>query len=83
MLFRSMLRLDLDAALEDSLPEAAAAGARELEAIERRLHRQAVGWLQQAKAHHDLIEELCRPAVDFAAVTRETELLCRDLFTES
>ena len=80
---QAMLRLDLDAALEDALPDAAAAGARDLETMERRLLRQAVGWLQQAKAHHDLIEELYRPAVDFAAVTRETELLCRDLFTES
>ena len=80
---KAMLRLDLDAALEDALPDAAAAGARDLETMERRLLRQAVGWLQQAKAHHDLIEELYRPAVDFAAVTRETELLCRDLFTES
>jgi hypothetical protein len=80
---QAMLRLDLDAALEESLPEAVLAGARELEAQERRLLSQAVGWLQQAKAHHDLIEELYRPAVDFAAVTRETELLCRDLFTET
>lgn len=80
---QAMLRLDLDAAFVDALPDAAAAGARELETLERRLLRQAVGWLMQAKAHHDLIEELCRPAVDFAAVTRETELLCRELFTEA
>ena len=80
---QAMLRLDLDAALEDNLSDAVAAGARELETAERRLLRQAVGWLQQAKAHHDLIEELYRPAVDFAAVTRETELLCRELFCES
>lgn len=80
---QAMLRLDLDAALAEGLPDSLAAGARELETVERRLLRQAVGWLQQAKAHHDLIEELYRPAVDFAAVTRETELLCRDLFTEN
>ena len=63
--------------------DAVSAIQRELETLERRLLREAVGWLQQAKAHHDLIEELYRPAVDFAAVTRETELLCRELFTET
>lgn len=80
---QAMLRLDLDAALTDGLPDSFAAGARESVALERRLLREAVGWLARAKTHHDLIEELYRPAVDFAAVTRETELLCRELFTES
>lgn len=80
---QALLRLDLDAALADGLPDAVSSGARELEILERRLLRQAVDWLRQAKAHHDLIEELYRPAVDFAAVTRETELLCRELFCES
>ena len=80
---QAMLRLDLDAALTDGLPDSFAAGARESEALERRLLREAVSWLARAKTHHDLIEELYRPAVDFAAVTRETELLCRELFTES
>lgn len=80
---QAMLRLDLDAALEEGLPDATAAGMEELEAMEHRLLGEAVGWLRQAKTHHDLIEELYRPAVDFAGVTRETELLCRELFTES
>ncbi len=80
---QAMLRLDLDAALAEGLSDAVLAGTRELEALERRLLREAVGWLAQAKANHDLIEELYRPAVDFAAVTRETELLCRELFTEN
>ena len=79
---QAMLRLDLDAALEDGLSDALRAGMRELKVMEHRLLRQAVGWLRQAKAHHDLIEELYRPAVDFAGVTRETELLCRELFSE-
>lgn len=79
---QAMLRLDLDAVLEEGLPDAVSAGMRELEAMEHRLLREAVGWLRQAKAHHDLIEELYRPAVDFAGVTRETELLCRELFAE-
>ena len=52
-------------------------------AMEHRLLGEAVGWLRQAKAHHDLMEELYRPAVDFAGVTRETELLCRELFVEN
>ena len=50
---------------------------------ERRLLRSAVDWLRQAKARHDLIEELYRPAVDFAGVSREAELFCRELFTET
>ena len=80
---QAMLRLDLDAALEAALPDELADGMRELAGLEQRLLGQAVGWLRQAKAQHDLIEELYRPAVDFAAVTRETEMLCRELFTES
>lgn len=79
---QAMLRLDLDAALEEGLSDALSAGMRELSAMEHRLLRQAVSWLRQAKAQHDLIEELYRPAVDFAGVTRETELLCRELFAE-
>lgn len=80
---QTMLRLDLDAALEAAMPDSDAAGMKELETMEHRLLRESVNWLRQAKAHHDLIEELYRPAVDFAAVTRETELLCRELFCES
>ncbi len=80
---RSMLRLDLDAALTAELPEELTAGMRELETAERRLLRSAVDWLRQAKARHDLIEELYRPAVDFAGVSREAELFCRELFTET
>ena len=79
---QAMLRLDLDAALEESLSDRVSAGMEELSALEHRLLLEAVGWLRQAKAHHDLIEELYRPAVDFAGVTRETELLCRELFSE-
>lgn len=80
---QAMLRLDLDAALEDGLSDAVSAGMREMTAMEHRLLGEAVGWLRQAKAHHDLMEELYRPAVDFAGVTRETELLCRELFVEN
>ena len=80
---RALLRLDLDAALSAELPEELAAGMRELERAERRLLRAAVEWLRQAKARHDLLEELYRPAVDFAGVSREAELLCRELFTET
>ena len=80
---QALLRLDLDAALEAELPQELAEGIRELETMERRLLQEAVGWLRQAKARHDLIEELYRPAVDFAGVTREAELLCRELFAET
>lgn len=80
---QAMLRLDLDSALEEDLPAETLNGLRELASLETRLLRQAVGWLRRAKTNHDLMEELYRPAVDFAAVTRETELLCRELFTES
>ena len=80
---QAMLRLDLDAALEAGLSDAVCQSLRELAELERRLLLQAVAWLERAKAQHDLLEQLCRPAVDFAGVTRETELLCRELFTES
>lgn len=80
---QAMLRLDLDSALEDDLPSDTLDGLRELAAMETRLLRQSVAWLRRAKSNHDLMEELYRPAVDFAAVTRETELLCRELFTEN
>ncbi len=80
---QAMLRLDLDAALETGLSDALLEGMEELKTLERRLLDRAVSWLRQAKAQHDLIEELYRPAVDFAGVTREAELLCRELFTES
>lgn len=79
---QAMLRLDLDSALEAGLSDPVATGMRDLAAMEQRLLREAVNWLRQAKANHDLIEELYRPAVDFAGVTRQTELLCRELFTE-
>ena len=80
---QAMLRLDLDAALARTVPDDLAAGMEELEDLERRLLGEAVAWLRRAKARHDLLEELYRPAVDFAAVTRETESLCRELFVES
>ena len=80
---QTLLRLDLDAALEEALAAEQLAGLREIAAAEQGLLRQAVGWLRMAKARHDLIEELYRPAVDFAGVTREAELLCRELFTEN
>ena len=80
---RTLLRLDLDAALEAELPAELLTGLREMAGLERRLLEEAVAWLRMAKARHDLIEELYRPAVDFAGVTREAELLCRELFTES
>ena len=80
---QAMLRLDLDAALEAELPDELKNALGELAGLERRLLDQSVAWLRRAKARHDLLEELYRPAVDFAAVTRQTELLCRELFTES
>lgn len=80
---QAMLRLDLDSALEEELPAETLEGLRELASVEACLLRQSVGWLRRAKSNHDLMEELYRPAVDFAAVTRETELLCRELFTEN
>ena len=80
---QAMLRLDLDSALEETLSAETLDGLQELASLETELLRQAVGWLRRAKANHDLMEELYRPAVDFAAVTRETEVLCRELFTEN
>ena len=80
---QALLRLDLDGALEEGLSPLQMDRMAVLRELEARLVREATGWLTQAKAHHDMLEELCRPAVDFAGVQRETELLCRDLFTES
>lgn len=78
----AMLRLDLDSAMEEGLTGETLEGLKALTASGSRLLGQAVEWLRRAKAAHDLMEELYRPAVDFAAVTRQTELLCRELFTE-
>lgn len=80
---QALLRLDLDGALEEGLSPLQLERMGILRELEARLIREATVWLSQAKAHHDLLEELCRPAVDFAGVQRETELLCRDLFTEN
>lgn len=80
---QALLRLDLDGVLEENLSPVQLERMAVLRELEARLIREATGWLSQAKAHHDMLEELCRPAVDFAGVQRETELLCRDLFTES
>lgn len=80
---QSLLRLRLDAPLLAALSESDRASADRLQRARRQFTEEAVGWLARAKAHHDAIEALCRPMVDFAGVRAETERLIRQLLTET
>lgn len=71
----SFCRIDLDTTLPHALRQ-------ELEFYRQtvgRLLEQAVAHLRTAKRHHDRIEALCRPFVDFEAVNRQTEQSLRAL----
>ena len=78
----ALMSLDLDKALQAELAPGLPARLEELAALEQGLLEAAVGWLARAKAHHDLLEELYRPTVDFEAVTRQAETLARELLAE-
>ena len=65
----------------DGGPDGAAVKrAREAEAQLRALAAQAVSHLREAKAHHDRLEALYRPAVDFARADRITQRLSAEIF---
>ena len=78
----ALLQLRLDAAAESVLPSADLERLQALNAIRAELVSEAVRWLSRAKLHHDALESLCRPLVDFDGVTRETERLVKTLLNE-
>lgn len=65
--------------LEQSLRAKVKSGEQpHVDSIQRQLEQaveEAVFWLSRAKAHHDRLEELYRPTVDFAGVTAVAERL--------
>ena len=78
----ALLQLNLDAAAEAILSPAELERLEALQAIRAELVAEAVRWLARAKSHHDALEALCRPLVDFEGVTKETERLVKTLLTE-
>ena len=78
----SLLCLDLDRAVEAALSAEVRDRAAQLQRQRRQLLREAVHWLAQAKAHHDKLEELYRPAVDFDGVNEAAEDLIEKLLEE-
>lgn len=80
---RAMKVLNLDAAAEAGLPAAQRERIEALNALRQQLAEEAVGWLARAKAHHDALEQLCRPLVDFGAVDEETQRMIDTLLTEA
>jgi hypothetical protein len=78
----ALLQLRLDAAAESVLPSADLERLQALNAIRAELVSEAVRWLTRAKLHHDALESLCRPLVDFDGVTGETERLVKTLLNE-
>ena len=73
----AMLRLD--AAAEASLPDRTLDRIRSLRRRQRMLLSDALSWLSEAKARHDELEALCRPAVDFAAADSMTQTVLEEL----
>lgn len=78
----SLFCLDLDRALEAALPAEVHDRIIQLQRQRRQLLREAVHWLAQAKIHHDRLEELYRPAVDFDGVNEEAEELIDGMLEE-
>ena len=78
----ALLRLDLDAAAEAGLRETELLHVRALEKQRGSFLREAVRYLAEAKRHHDALEALYRPAVDFAGVEAETQTIIRGLLEE-
>ena len=71
--------LRLDSAVEQALSREALARLEALRLRQRRLLRQALSFLAEAKARHDELEALCRPAVDFSAVDKITQTVLEGL----
>ncbi len=78
----ALLRLSRDASAEAGMAKQDRVCAARLSGQRRRFVEEAVSWLARAKAHHDQIEALYRPIVDFPGVTAEAEQLVRELLTE-
>ena len=76
-------QLNLDAAAEAAIPAGRLERMVGLLELRARFAGEAVFWLRRAKAHHDALEALCRPMVDYEGVTKETERVIGTLLTEA
>ena len=79
----ALLCLDLERPVLEALPQELRSRIGNLIRLRRELLTESVYWLSQAKKHHEVLEELYRPAVDFSAVEREAETIARSLLTET
>ena len=79
---QSLVLLDLEGPVLASLPQEIRSRVDALNSLRKELTAECVFWLARAKHHHDVLEELCRPAVDFSVVDRECERILRDLLSE-
>lgn len=79
----ALRQLNFDALAEAGIPAAHLARMAELGRLRRQLAEEAVDWLRQAKRHHDALEALYRPAVDFDGVAEETARIVDGLMTEA
>ena len=80
---KALKQLNLDAAAESVIPASHRERMSELLALRRRFAEEALFWLRRAKVHHDALESLCRPMVDYDAVTAETERIVQTLLNEA
>lgn len=78
----ALLRLSLDASVEAGMTKQDRVCTARLLGQRRRFVEEAVSWLSRAKSHHDQIEALYRPIVDYSGVTAEAERLVRELLAE-
>ena len=74
--------LDLETPVLQELPAELQADVQRLNELRKKLIDEAVFWLRRAKEHHDVLEDLYRPAVDFSGVEREAEAILRGIFDE-
>ncbi len=79
----TMLWLDLERPVLETLPQDVRRRVGDLFRIRGALTEECVFWLQRAKAHHDALEALYRPAVDFSLVDREAEAIAESLEEKS
>lgn len=75
----SAVVMPLDTVAESVLPTRLLSRIRSLRQRQRPLLTEALSWLQEAKQHHDELEALCRPAVDFSAVDKMTQTVLEEL----
>ena len=78
----ALLCLDLDQAVAAAVSSDVCDRACQLLRQRKQLMREAVHWLEEAKRHHDRLEELYRPSVDFDGLNEEAEELIEGMLEE-